>query len=175
MSEGTVHATAVAGAEYCEIARITTASGAVLHMLRPDLPLLPGRVRKDGPAFEVGEIYFSEVLPGVVNAWKRHSRQTQHFAVPAGRLGLVLYDGRDDSPTRGAVQTLVLGRQDSYVLVRIPCGVWYGFRALGESPALICNAPDMPHDPAEGTRIDPESPEARAVPFDWKKPFPGAD
>ena len=67
--------------------------GAVLHMLRSDSPLF----RK------FGEIYFSEVFPGGIKAWKRHRVMTQHFAVPVGRIRVIAYDDRTGSRTRGAL------------------------------------------------------------------------
>ena len=93
-------------------------------MLRPDSPLLPDFSKG------FGEIYFSEVLPGHVKAWKRHTCQTQHFAVPSGLLKIVLYDDRPDSATRGVLCELALGRPEHYGLLRIPVNVWYGFTAM---------------------------------------------
>ena len=81
-------------------------AGPVLHMLRPGSALLPDFSKG------FGEVYFSEVLPGHIKAWKRHTRQVQHFAVPTGLLRIVLYDGRPDSPTEGVVCELALGRPD---------------------------------------------------------------
>lgn len=138
---------------------IPTPGGPVLHMLRPGSALLPDFSRG------FGEIYFSEVLPGHVKAWKCHTRQVQHFAVPAGLLRIVLYDGRPDSPTRDVVCELALGRPENYFLLRIPTGVWYGFAAMDNSPALICNCADIPHDPAEGQRLPMDDP---SIPYCWK-------
>ena len=138
---------------------ISTPGGPVLHMLRPGSALLPDFSKG------FGEIYFSEVLPGHVKAWKCHTRQVQHFAVPTGLLRIVLYDGRPDSPTRGVVCELTLGRPENYSLLRMPTGVWYGFAALGQAPALICNCADVPHDPAEGQRLPVDDP---SIPYCWK-------
>lgn len=139
---------AIAGAVLADLKVIATPGGPVMHMLRSDSPLFMG----------FGEIYFSEVLPGAVKAWKRHQRMTQHFAVPVGLLKVVLYDDREDSPTRGRVLECLLGRPDNYRLLRIPPMVWYGFTAVGDAPALVCNCPDMPHDPTESERIDQADP-----------------
>ena len=160
--EGRVHATSIAGVEYMELDVVRTPAGDVLHMLRPDLPFAK---TLDAARLAVGEIYFSEARPGHVKAWKRHARQTQHFCVPVGRLGVVLYDDRPPSLTRGAVQGIVLGPGDTYALLRIPPLVWYGFCALGEGTALVCNAADIPHDPAEAEKR--EFREACDFPFDW--------
>ena len=137
--------------------------GPVLHMLRPDSPLRPGAGTADGE-LHLGEVYFSEVLPGAVKAWKRHRRQTQYYAVPHGLLHLVLYDARPDSPTRNVLLELLLGRPDHYGLLRIPTGVWYGFTAAGDGPALICNCADLPHDPEEGEHLPADT---KDIPYSW--------
>ena len=111
---------------------IDTPGGPVLHMLRPDSPLRPGAGTADGE-LHLGEVYFSEVLPGAVKAWKRHRRQTQYYAVPHG-------------------------------LLRIPTGVWYGFTAAGDGPALICNCADLPHDPEEGEHLPADT---KDIPYSW--------
>ena len=72
----------IEGVIFTELRQICDERGAVLHMVRSDVPEFPG----------FGECYFSEVFPGAVKAWKRHRLQTQTLAVPVGRLRIVLYD-----------------------------------------------------------------------------------
>ena len=71
--------------------------GSVLHM-----------IRNDGVLFEkFGEVYFSEIYPGKVKAWKRHREQTQHLAglgVPAGGV-LRVDEVPVDDDLEGAVVT----------------------------------------------------------------------
>lgn len=155
----------IEGALLQPLAVIPTPGGPVMHMLRPDSALLPDFHQC------FGEIYFSEALPGHVKAWKRHSRQVQHFAVPSGLLRIVLYDDRENSTTRGVLCELALGRPDHYALLRIPTGVWYGFAAMGDSPALICNCADIPHDPTEGQRLPVDDP---SIPYTWNVGVQGA-
>ncbi|HWA24559.1 MAG TPA: dTDP-4-dehydrorhamnose 3,5-epimerase family protein [Lacunisphaera sp.] len=128
--------------------------GAVLHMLRGDVSL--------GAKF--GEIYFSEVNPGVVKGWKKHLQMTQRLAVPVGRVQFVIYDGRPGSTTRGQLASWTLGRPEHYRLLVIPPGVWYGFQGIAPGPSLIANCADLPHDPAESVqaRLDGEE-----VPYRW--------
>ena len=128
--------------------------GAVMHMLRSDAPDFVG----------FGECYFSEILPGVVKAWKRHRAQTQNLAVPVGRVRLVVCDDRETSPTRGQVQVFTLGRPDAYLRLRIPPLVWYGFACVGGTPALIANCPDLPHHPDDGEVRPADDPE---IPYSW--------
>jgi dTDP-4-dehydrorhamnose 3,5-epimerase len=113
--------------------------GAVLHMLRSDSPIFT----------EFGEIYFSLVNKGVVKAWKRHKVMTQRIAVPIGRIRLVLFDNRTKSATKGVVEEIILGRPDQYYLICIPPLLWYGFQGISESPALLVNCSDIPHDTKE--------------------------
>ena len=113
--------------------------GAVLH-----------HMRSDAPEFTTfGECYFSEMIPGAVKAWKCHREQTQHLAVPIGRVRFVIYDDRELSPTNGSLEVVELGRPDHYNRLRIPKGLWYGFTCLSDQPALIANCTDEPHDPTD--------------------------
>jgi dTDP-4-dehydrorhamnose 3,5-epimerase len=144
------------GVVVTRLREIADERGAVLHFLRADAA--------DFEQF--GECYFSEVKPGAVKAWKRHQTQTQNFAVPSGRIRLVIFDDRDGSPSRGKVSEMELGRPDSYVRVRIPPYVWYGFAAIGSSGALLANCADRPHDPSEGEARPADDP---SIPYRWAK------
>jgi dTDP-4-dehydrorhamnose 3,5-epimerase len=139
----------IEGVALQELAVIPAEGGPVLRMLRPDWPLFAG----------FGELSFSAVLPGAVKAWKQHGLQTQHLAVPVGRLRLAIYDSRPASASFGQVREYILGRPDCYRLLRIPPGLWYGFAAIGPEKALICNCADLPHDPQESSRKPWDSPD----------------
>ena len=117
--------------------------GAVLHMMRSDSSYFS----------KFGEIYFSIVNPGAVKAWKCHRAMTQRFAVPLGRIRLVVSDDRVDSPSKGQVEEIILGRPDRYYLICIPPMIWYGFQGISEMPALLANCSDMPHDPNESEQL----------------------
>ncbi|MDR1778124.1 MAG: dTDP-4-dehydrorhamnose 3,5-epimerase family protein [Desulfovibrio sp.] len=149
----------IAGALFLPLRVIPADGGEVLRFLRPDCPLLPDFSRG------FGEIYFSRVAPGAVKAWKRHRRQNQLFVVPSGLIKIALYDDRERSPTRGALLERLLGLPDNYGLLRIPCGVWYGFASLERRAALIGNCADIPHDPAESERLAFDDP---AIPYAWR-------
>ena len=144
----------IEGVTLTELRQISDQRGSVLHMLRADAP--------DFTCF--GECYFSEVLPGVVKAWKRHRLQTQNLAVPVGRVLFVLYDDRESSPTHGKLQAFELGRPDAYFRLQIPHGLWYGFRCISSMPALLVNCADLPHDPKE---IDLIPIDDERIPYSW--------
>jgi len=144
----------IEGVVVTELRQIIDERGAVLHMLRSDAADFTG----------FGECYFSEILPGVVKAWKRHRRQTQNFAVPNGRIRVVIYDDRRSSGTLGHLQILELGRPDAYRRLTVPPGLWYGFSCLGASPALLANCCDLTHDPSESETQPVNCP---AIPYAW--------
>jgi dTDP-4-dehydrorhamnose 3,5-epimerase len=136
-----------------ELKQISDARGRVMHMIRVDNPLFE----------RFGEIYFSEVLPGVVKAWKRHKSMTQLFAVPVGKIRLVVYDGRENSISKGNLKIIEIGRK-SYQLVKIPPKLWYGFKCISIQTALIANCTDLPHDPDESENKDPNN---GTIPYQW--------
>jgi dTDP-4-dehydrorhamnose 3,5-epimerase len=122
-------------------------------------------MRSDAPEFTTfGECYFSEMIPGAVKAWKRHREQTQHLAVPIGRVRFVIYDDRELSPTNGSLEVVELGRPDHYNRLRIPKGLWYGFTCLSDQPALIANCTDEPHDPTDTELRAEHDPR---IPYHW--------
>ncbi len=121
-------------------------------------------LRTTDPDFrEFGEVYFSLVFPGAIKGWHLHRRMIINYAVPVGRIKLVLFDDRAGSSTRGQVQEIFLG-QDAYQLVTVPPFVWNGFKGYGSTEAVVCNCASIVHDPDEIERLDPFS---DRIPYDW--------
>lgn len=137
-----------------KLKKIEDSRGKVMHMLRCDSPYFS--------AF--GEVYFSCINSGIVKAWRKHLKMTQCFAVPVGMIKLVIYDDREKSLTKGEVWEMELG-EENYYLVKIPPMLWYGFKGISNTPALIANCTDIPHDPDEIKRLDPSD---TAIPYIWK-------
>ena len=136
-----------------QLSQITDERGKIMHMLRAD-----------EPHFEkFGEIYFSVVNPGVVKGWHIHKEMTLNYAVISGMVKLVLYDPRPDSKTKGEIQEIFIG-EDNYVLVKIPPGIWNGFKGIGAKPAIVANCATIPHRPDEIERLDPSD---NDIPYDW--------
>ncbi len=133
--------------------QITDERGKIMHMLRADEPHFE----------QFGEIYFSVVYPGVVKGWHLHKEMTLNYAVILGMVKLVLYDPREDSPTKGEIQELFAG-EDNYVLVKIPPGIYNGFKGIGTKPAIVANCATLPHRSDEIERLDPSTSD---IPYDW--------
>jgi len=141
------------GVQVIPLRRIPDERGTVYHMLRAT-----------DPHFQrFGEIYFSTVYPGVVKGWHLHHEMTLNYACIWGRIKLVLYDERDESPTRGELMEVFLG-PDDYSLVIIPPEVWNGFKGMSAPYAIVANCATHPHDPSRSVRLDPFS---NHIPYEW--------
>ena len=124
--------------------KIPDERGMILHMLRADETIFE----------KFGEVYFSVGYPGSIKGWHKHTRQSQNYAVIQGMIKLVLYDEREDSPSKGKLIEVFTG-EDKYELVHIPPGVVNGYKTYGVKPAIIANCADEPHAPDEMVRYDP--------------------
>jgi len=141
------------GVKIHPLRQILDERGKIMHMLRAD-----------AAHFEkFGEIYFSVIEPQVIKAWHFHTTMTLNYAVPSGKIKLVLYDDRADSPTNGELMELFLG-PENYQLVTVPPKVWNGFKGCGTQPSIVANCATIPHDPEEIRRLDPFD---NSIPYDW--------
>ena len=135
--------------------QIETNCGTVLQMLR-----------NDSSSFnQFGEIYFSEIHPRMINAWKRHKQQAQNLTVPLGNIRLVIYDDRSTSSSCGKIIEYKVGRPENYKLIHIPPMLWYGIQEISGKISIIANCPDKPHDPEEGESIPADS---NQIPYQWE-------
>jgi dTDP-4-dehydrorhamnose 3,5-epimerase len=139
--------TTIDGVILTPLALIENQQGTLLHMLRCD----------ETGFSRFGEVYFSEILPGVLKSWKRHKLQTQNFVVPTGKIRIAIFDSREHSTTSGLVEHFDLGRPGGYFRLTIPPMLHYGFQCLGGVPALLANCTDIPHEPSEGEIFSEES------------------
>ena len=122
-------------------------------------------LRSDDPMFErFGQVYYATCNPGVVKAWHYHKIHTDYLYCIHGSAKLGLYDGREESPTKGLTNTFVLNEYN-HLLVKVPPGVWHGNSCLGSEPCIMVNVPTHVYDPSDEYKHDPFDP---AVPFDWR-------
>lgn len=125
-------------------------------------------LRSDDEIFErFGQAYVTNAYPGVVKAWHMHELQTDHFCVLNGMAKIVLYDGREDSPTKGEVNEFFLGEQNRSVL-KIPNFVMHGFKCISPEPAMILNVPTECFNYAkpDEIRLPAHDP---SIPYDWSR------
>jgi len=114
-----------------------------------------------------GQAYITAVYFGVVKAWHYHKTQTDHFVVVHGMAKVVLYDNRDGSPTRGEVNEFFMGDRDP-ILLRIPAGVYHGFKGISPGETLVLNFPTevYHYDNPDEYRVDPHDSD---IPYSWER------
>ncbi len=125
-------------------------------------------LRRDDDIFsEFGQVYITSAYPGAVKAWHYHQLQDDHFCVVVGMMKVVLYDARDDSPTRGQINEFFMGVHNPIVL-RIPRGVYHGFKCVSETEAICLNVPTNTYNYA-----DPDEHRLPAhtdqIPYQWNR------
>jgi len=124
-------------------------------------------MRKDWPEFmQFSQSYVTACYPGVYKAWHYHKLQYDHFVCLWGMAKVVLYDARENSPTREKINVFHIGQLNP-TLLRIPPLVYHGFTAEGGQIALIANFPTELYNYKEPDEFrapynDP------SIPYDWE-------
>ena len=144
------------GVKVVKLRRIPDERGFLMEILRSDW---------DGVFERFGQCYLTTGYPGVVKAWHYHKKQDDHFCVVHGMMKVALYDGREDSPTKGVVNEFFMGDRNP-ILVKIPAGVYHGFKTISEHEALLINIPTNTYNYAEPDefRVHPHE---NDIPYEW--------
>jgi len=125
-------------------------------------------LRSDDELFsKFGQVYMTTAYPGVVKGWHYHKKQTDHFAVVKGMIKLVLYDNRDDSPTKSEINEFFLG-ENNPILVKIPKLVLHGIKCISQQEAICINIPTEVYNyqQPDEFRVDPHN---NDIPYDWER------
>ena len=141
----------------------------VVKKLRP-IPDERGRLmeilRSDDDIFQkFGQAYVTVGYPGVVKGWHYHKKQDDYFCALSGMLKVVLYDPREDSPTKGEINEFFMGVHNP-ILLKIPRFVYHGFKAIGTTEGMILNIPTEAynHDEPDEYRVHPFD---NDIPYEW--------
>jgi dTDP-4-dehydrorhamnose 3,5-epimerase len=90
-------------------------------------------------------VYMFTLRPGQTKGWGMHKEHEDRYFILAGDLEIVMYDEREDSPTRGLVASVVL-TEHRRRLMNVPTGVWHANRNLGTEDVIVINCPTTPYD-----------------------------
>jgi dTDP-4-dehydrorhamnose 3,5-epimerase len=109
--------------------------------------------------------YHLTVRPGRIKGWGMHRLQADRYYVFAGEGRVVLYDGRDDSPTYERFAQIHFS-DVARGLLYIPPGVWHADQNTGDRDLQLFNFPTRAYDSSnpDKYRIDPHS---GGIPFDF--------
>lgn len=128
--------------------QISTAGGDVWHALKSTEDSFTG----------FGEAYFSWVEPRAIKAWKQHMNMTMNLIVPIGTVRFIFYELGNNSFREERIGTFF------YARLTVPPRIWFGFQGISETPSLMLNVANMPHDPKEIERKSLEE-----IRFDWQE------
>ena len=125
-------------------------------------------LRSDEDIFEkFGQVYMTTAKPGVVKAWHYHKKQTDNFVCVYGKMRVALYDAREQSKTYKQINEFEIG-MDNPLLIKIPSGVYHGFKCISEMEAIVINTITEPYDhkmPDE-YRVDAFD---NNIAYDWRR------
>ncbi len=98
--------------------------------------------RQDEINFRPAMAYISITKPGVIRGPHEHKIQTDGFVfIGPGDFELHLWDGRENSPTKGEYIKLLVGENNPVFLI-VPPGVVHGYKNISEVDAQCINIPD---------------------------------
>jgi len=103
---------------------------------------------KNGVVLPAQHGYQSATDPGVTKCWHLHEVHTDQFTVTRGKLQVSLVDVREESPTFGQANTIVMGTQKPRFM-KIPPGIMHGWKALGTTESIVVNFQSHPYDAAD--------------------------
>ena len=110
-----------------------------------------------------GEAYFSSIKKGEIKGWKKHLKMTLNLIVPVGEIRFVVYDDRENSPTKNEFFQTKLSKNNYCRLTIIP-GLWVGFQGLSDGTNLLLNIANIEHDPDESRNLPLEK-----IKYEWSQ------
>lgn len=139
-----------------EVRHVPRDHGVITEIFRPQW---------DPTGLPVVHIYQSRLFPAAIGAWSCHAKTVDRLFINQGHVKIVLYDGREGSPTYGRIMELHAGDARPAFVV-IPIGVWHGIQNLGATDALMLNCPTNAYDyeDPDHYRLPYDSPE---IPYTW--------
>lgn len=127
--------------------------GKIMHMLKATDPHFKS----------FAEIHFSVAYPGVVKGWHRRPSTSSNVVIVHGKVKWVLFDQRENSPTKGELMEIFLG-EDNYLLLQIPSDVTSGYKTIGLEKSIVANCTDEVHVNENKINIDPFN---NDIPYKW--------
>lgn len=115
------------------------------------------------------QVHITTTKAGRIRAWGLHEASTDRLFVVSGLVSIVVYDGREDSPTFGSLNEFRISEHNPGLLV-IPPRLYHGWKNIGIAEAYIINMPSSlyDHEGPDALDLPYESPmAAEIVPFRW--------
>lgn len=109
--------------------------------------------------------YMFTLRPGRVKGWGMHRLHEDRYFIVSGDMEVVLFDGREGSPTENLVAKVVLSEHHRR-LMNIPAGIWHANHNIGSKDVLVINVPTQPydHDAPDKYRLPLDTDQ---IPYTW--------
>ena len=107
-------------------------------------------LRKDDSMFngEYGQCLISVVYAGIIKGFHKHEKQTDYTLCAKGKVLYIVSDGKE-------IKKIILDGEDP-LLVKVPPGLWHGYKAL-EKEAILIHIMDTIYDLEDTEAKDPHS------------------
>ena len=147
----------IAGLEFRPTRPVPHEDGHVAEVARADWEIIGG---------PVVQVHTTTTFAGRIRAWGLHRRSTDRLFVVSGLVKFVVFDGRVDIGSSGAINEFIVSEKNPGLLI-IPPNLYHGWKNIGTNEAVIINMPtvlysyvapdafDLPWDSAEARNIIP--------------------
>jgi dTDP-4-dehydrorhamnose 3,5-epimerase len=159
-AEGDLRATLIHGVVFRPTRPVPHEDGHLTEVARASWEII---------AKPIVQVHVTTTLPGRVRAWGLHRMSADRLFVASGLVTIVVFDGRNDSPTQGEVNVITVSERNPGLLL-IPPDLYHGWKNIGTSEAIIINMPDRMYEYEQPDALDLpwDSNEARRlVPYRW--------
>lgn len=155
--EGRLGQTPISGVKFRPTRPVCHEDGSLAEIARTDWPEV------DQP---IVQVHLTTTEPGRTRAWGLHQHSTDRLFVVRGLVSIVVFDGRQSSPTYGQVNEFKVSERSPGLLV-IPPELYHGWKVIGTEEAFIINMPtsayrydqpdalDLPYDCEDAIAIIP--------------------
>lgn len=157
---GKLRGTPIAGVQFRATRPVPHEDGHVVEVARASWDVL-GR--------PIVQVHTTTTFLGRVRAWGLHQIGTDRLFVVSGLVKIVVFDGRNGSPTYGLVNEFLVSEKNPGLLI-IPPNLYHGWKNIGVVEAIIINMPDRMYDYKSPDALDlPLDSEAaqRVIPYRW--------
>jgi dTDP-4-dehydrorhamnose 3,5-epimerase len=130
------HAPGQTGALFFGLPLIINSNGNLRHIFKSE----------PGSTLPFSEIYFSEVNPKSIKAWKHHSLQTQNISVAFGQIRIICVSKK---PSENIFEVFDLNSEELFGILTIPTGIYYALINRTDRPTVLLNTTDIVYNPVE--------------------------
>jgi len=138
------------GALFSGLPLIINSNGNLRHIFKSE----------PGSTLPFSEIYFSEVNPKSIKAWKHHSLQTQNISVAFGQIRVICVFKKS---TENIFEVFDINSEELYGVLTIPTGIYYALINRTNVSTVLLNTTDIVHNPVESHSLPLDYPDFQSL------------